>query len=169
MTSTTTRRILLAEDDDELRTALTTLLERDGYLVTSVASGGALMTALRMLDGPPAAVISDERMPGLRGLSVLRYARDEGLAPSLILITAFDDDAVLVEADHIGAALLTKPFEVDDLRGLLGERELTCAACRSGKNLRAVVSEGGVLFCGECRSLFRLSPDDPTIDVGGGD
>src|SRR5207244_2493326 len=130
--------------------------EQDGYSVTSVASGNALLTALRLLDGPPVAVISDERMPGIRGLSVLRFARDEGLAPSLILITAFDDDAVVVEADNLGAALLTKPFEVDDLRGLLAEPELVCAACRSGKNLRAVVSEGGVLFCGECRTLFQL-------------
>ncbi len=168
------RRVLLAEDDDELRIVLAKLLEMDGYQVTSVTSGAALLAALRSFDLPPAAVISDERMPGMRGLHALRCARQGGAVSPLILITAFDDDSVVVEADDVGAALLSKPFDVADLRALLGAgatgEAFSCAACKSGRDLRAIASEGGVFFCGECRGLFDLfEPDDPSIDVGVGD
>ncbi len=167
----TPRHVLLAEDDDELRAVLARLLENDGYRVTTVASGAALLDALRIGD-PPAAVISDERMPGIRGLCALRSARRAGASAALILITAFDDESVVIEADDVGAALLTKPFDVADLRALLGAAPgdaLMCAACKSGRDLRAVAGESGVFFCGECRGLFDLFDPGDASELGVGD
>lgn len=116
-------RLLLAEDDHDFRRLLQTCLEVDGYRVTGVATGSALLDQLRAMslrDDPPALVISDDRMPGMRGLSVLRQARDWGWTLPLVLITAFGTDGAVTEAKRIGVRVVRKPFDIGVLRTLVG-------------------------------------------------
>jgi CheY-like chemotaxis protein len=117
-------RILLAEDDEDFRRLLTTTLEEDGYSVTAVATGVALQAALQAVfrgAEPPALVISDERMPGIRGLAALQQARDWGWTLPLILITAFGDDELAAQAEQAGVMLVKKPFPLAELRALVGK------------------------------------------------
>jgi|GEM_PF-268811 len=116
-------RVLLAEDDDDFRSLLRNRMEADGYQVTAVSSGIALLDQLNAVflgDDPPDLVISDDRMPGIRGLQVLRQARDYGLACPIVLITAFGTAQVAAEAERAGVAILRKPFDIDDFRTLVG-------------------------------------------------
>jgi CheY-like chemotaxis protein len=117
-------RVLLAEDDEDFRRLLTTTLEEDGYSVTGVHTGAALLAALHAVfrgDEPPALVISDERMPGMRGLAALQQARDWGWTLPLVLITAFGDDELVAQAEKVGVKVMKKPFPLDDLRALVSE------------------------------------------------
>jgi DNA-binding response OmpR family regulator len=117
-------RVLLAEDDEDFRRLLTTTLEEDGYSVTGVGTGGALLTALQaVFQGaePPALVISDERIPGIRGIAALMQARDWGWSMPLVLITAFGDDDLVAQARKARIAVMRKPFPLDELRALVGE------------------------------------------------
>jgi CheY-like chemotaxis protein len=111
-------RILLAEDDCELRSALASLLEHDGYQVHAVASGAALLdylgTAL-LGDGPQPAdvIVTDVRMPGFNGLSIAEGLRANGWQQPIVVITAFDDATIRARVDGLGAArLFGKPFEL---------------------------------------------------------
>ncbi|HXU81831.1 MAG TPA: response regulator [Polyangia bacterium] len=118
-------RILLAEDDPELRSLLAEALRRDGHLVMEVSNGVALDDVIRELaaQSPVHAdeiVISDVRMPGRTGLSVLQSHRGCPWCPRFIFMTGFGDDELRAEAVDLGAAaVIEKPFEFDELRGIL--------------------------------------------------
>jgi CheY-like chemotaxis protein len=65
----------------------------------------------------PALIVSDVRMPGMSGLRVVEAIRRWGLRMPIILITAFGSEETLNEAFQLGAtAVLSKPFDIDDLR-----------------------------------------------------
>lgn len=117
-------RILLAEDDEDFRRLLTTTLEEDGYSVTGVGTGVALLAALQAVfqgEEPPALVISDERIPGVRGTAALQQARDWGWSMPLVLITAFGEDELVAQARKVGIKVMRKPFPLDELRALVRE------------------------------------------------
>lgn len=112
--------ILVAEDDDELRYLITRALRRDGYDVLAAADGAALTAALRAVRNhgrEPDLVVSDVRMPGMSGLALLRWLRDERCAVRTVLVSAFADHEMLHDAEELGAShVLSKPFDLDDLR-----------------------------------------------------
>lgn len=113
--------ILLAEDDHEMRALISMRLRQDGYDLIEADSGLALMSAvsdMRKNGGPmPDVIVSDIRMPGQSGLSVLRAIREYGWRVPVVLITAFGGEETLNEAWSLEAAIvLHKPFELDDLR-----------------------------------------------------
>jgi CheY-like chemotaxis protein len=111
----------VAEDDAEMRELMVGALQRDEYEVRGLGSGLALFDELRRMradDTPmPALIVSDMRMPGLDGLSLLSRVRGWGLSVPFILVTAFASEETMAEARAGGAtAVFSKPFDVDDLR-----------------------------------------------------
>jgi CheY-like chemotaxis protein len=119
-------RILVADDDIHVRHLVSRALRKDGYEVHEVADGSALLNTLGSSLMPTSSVppfdlvISDVRMPGWTGLGVLMSLRQADWALPVILITAFGDDQTHAQARRLGAAaMLDKPFEVDDLRRLV--------------------------------------------------
>lgn len=116
-----TSHLVVAEDDDEMRALLTQSLRAEGYEVTECRDGMQLVGLL--WDGTEGhmrrdfdLVVSDIRMPGVLGLSVLAGVQACGGGPPVIMITAFGDEATHAEALRLGAAcILDKPFEVDEL------------------------------------------------------
>lgn len=115
--------ILLAEDDPEMRRLLSASLRRRGYRVREAASG--LELAERLFadfdsgEDLPHLVVSDERMPGLTGLSALRALRKRAFATPVVLITAWGDASLHEEARALGAEVLDKPFDLEDLHRLV--------------------------------------------------
>ena len=116
---------MLAEDDPELRSLLAEALRRDGHQVMEVANGVALDDVIRELAAqspghPHEIVISDVRMPGRTGLSVLETHRGCPWCPRFIFMTGFGDEELREEARDLGAAaVIEKPFEMDELRDVL--------------------------------------------------
>lgn len=114
------QRVLVAEDDPEMRRLLTASIAADGYEVTNADSGPALLMAIGrfgLQNTLPAVIVSDVRMPGLSGLRVLEWLRGAGWSVPMILISAFIDDELVERATQLGAAsVLSKPFDLDDLR-----------------------------------------------------
>ena len=120
------RRILLAEDDSSFRYLLASTLRQDGYQVVAVATGVDFLDVLDdslSRDSPMAGfdlVLSDVRMPGWRGLGTLASFPGRPGMPPIILFTAFADEEMHRRALELGAlALLDKPFDIEDLRGLV--------------------------------------------------
>ena len=119
-------RVLVAEDDVEMRRLLAQSLRKDGYDVTECSDGfrlldklGDRLVAPEVLKHEPAdydLIISDIRMPGVTGLSVLEGTQMFEGFPPMILITAFGDEETHAQAEQFGAvAVFDKPFEFEDL------------------------------------------------------
>ena len=121
--TTTPNRLLLAEDDREMRKLLARVLRQSGYDVVECPDGMAMLTHLADFLLPDGfsrekidLIISDIRMPGVTGMEVLEGRPTRGDFPPMILITAFGDDATHARAAKLGAAaMLDKPFDIDDL------------------------------------------------------
>jgi two-component system, NtrC family, response regulator PilR len=112
-------RILVAEDDAAFRRLLEMVLARDGYAVTTLATGTALRAELEAVDRgaePPALVLSDHCMPGGTGLDAFEEARRRGSSVPFVLVTASFDDEVAARARRAGVIVLTKPVDLHDLR-----------------------------------------------------
>jgi len=113
------RVILVAEDDHEMRRLLEWRLRRDGYEVQSCANGFELLGHIDSLserDSPRLdLIVSDIRMPGFTGIEILEYVNFNGGGPPIVLITAFGDDDTRAKAEQYNAAaILDKPFDLDE-------------------------------------------------------
>src|SRR5512139_1837167 len=106
--------ILIAEDETAVRESLAEVLRDEGYEVTAVADGDA---AIASLDGQEIdLVISDLRMPGADGLTVLTHARNVAPQTFVLLMTAHATVETAVEALQRGAQdYLLKPLIFDDV------------------------------------------------------
>jgi len=113
--------VLVAEDDADTRALVAFGLRRDGYEVEEVSDGGKLLDKIassmlfRECD-PPDVIVSDVRMPGFSGLTILCGLRSAGWMTPIILITAYANDELREHAREWGAAVMEKPFDIDDLR-----------------------------------------------------
>lgn len=121
-------RILVAEDEIGVRTALTILLEEEGYEVKTAKDGYEAISLVRgeNID----LVVSDIRMPGLSGLQFLEEVRKLPVGPEIILITAYGSVETAIQAMKKGARdFLLKPFSNDlmkmTVRRVLEMREIS--------------------------------------------
>lgn len=125
-------RVLLAEDDDDVRDAIATSLRQEGHEVVEVASGDSVKSYIEQCVVSDAVcprvhvLVTDLRMPGMNGLSLLSYIQQLGWDLPTIVITAFGDEETRELAQRFGAhAILDKPIEPDELgravRGALGD------------------------------------------------
>ncbi|MCC4264307.1 sigma-54 dependent transcriptional regulator [Oceanimonas baumannii] len=104
--------ILLVEDDSALRELLEEELEAEGYRVTSC--GDAEQGLHWLQTQPPDLLISDLRLPGKDGLSLLPALKAQEMPPAVLIITAFGSVQQAVKALQAGADdFLTKPLEMD--------------------------------------------------------
>lgn len=114
--------VFLAEDDGELRSAIAELLERDGHEVIEARHGIDLLLDLSSIPGgaTAAVIVTDERMPMVGGMAVVRTLVREKRCPPFILMSAFATPELRHVAEAFGAvAVLDKPFDIDELRGLV--------------------------------------------------
>lgn len=113
--------LLIAEDEKNTREGLARALKRHYRVLT--ADNGA--RALAMLQEHPVdVVLSDLRMPGMDGMTLMRRALALTPRPIFILVTAYGNVENAVEAMKQGAYdYLTKPVNLDRLEMLL-ERSL---------------------------------------------
>lgn len=123
-------KILIIDDEPSIRKYLQTLLEVDGFEVSTVVSGS---DALELIGNgaKPDFVILDVLMPEMDGLETLRrlMAVDRGL--NVIMLSCSNEVSTVVEAIRLGAHdYLTKPFEKPELDAAL-------LKCRQKKELKA--------------------------------
>jgi DNA-binding NtrC family response regulator len=112
-------QVLVVDDEPLIRWAVTESLTALGYEV-STANDAA--TALRMVTTWPLpfqAIVLDLRLPDMHDLSLLGTLRQLLPGALLILMTAFGTAEVIAEARALGARVLTKPFELEELTRLV--------------------------------------------------
>ncbi len=110
----TIARILVVEDDEAIRTGLVIKLELDGHTVTAAVDG--LEAQARIEDWAPDLILLDLMIPGLDGLSVLRWLRRRDRKLPVLILSAKGREDQKVEGLKAGADdYLAKPFGLDEL------------------------------------------------------
>ncbi|HET7698143.1 MAG TPA: response regulator [Vicinamibacterales bacterium] len=104
-------RVLVVDDEATIRDLLSKTLALAEYDVDLAPDGRAALDRLRMI--PYDLLITDLKMPGVDGLTVIREARRLKADLPVIIITGFSNEASAIEAVNLGVSgYLTKPFRV---------------------------------------------------------
>jgi len=110
-------RVLLVDDQELILTGLRGILrERFGFqIVGERASGAGIVEAVAQLS--PDVVVMDVRMPGVDGVTATRALKAIDGAPPVLVLTTFEDEAILAGALRAGAAgFLLKGVPAADLQ-----------------------------------------------------
>ncbi len=110
--------ILVVDDELSMREFLKILLEKEGYQVTTAADASQAIAFLKA--DPIDLVISDVRMPGIGGLTLLEKIKETNQALPVIMVTAYASPENAVQAMKEGAFdYITKPFKVDEILSII--------------------------------------------------
>lgn len=114
------RRVLIVDDDRGLRHVLSALLTDAGHAVESAGDGPDAVARLErdFFD----IVLLDLGLPGMSGLEVLAHARALPIPPLVIVMTADDTSATLLEAVRRQAyRYLRKPFAPNEVVEIIAD------------------------------------------------
>jgi excisionase family DNA binding protein len=104
-------RVLVVDDEASIRDLLQKTLALAEYDVDLAPDGRTALERLRII--PYDLLITDLKMPGVDGLTVIREARRLKADIPVIIITGFSTEASAIEAVNLGVSgYLTKPFRV---------------------------------------------------------
>jgi two-component system C4-dicarboxylate transport response regulator DctD len=106
--------VFLVEDDPAVRKGCEQALEIADIAVRGFPDAEKMLAALA--NATPAMVVSDVRLPGRDGLTLLRELRQHDRELPVLLITGHGDVAMAVEAMREGAHdFIEKPFPSERL------------------------------------------------------
>jgi DNA-binding NtrC family response regulator len=110
------RTVLVVDDEEHVRTALTRLLEREGYGVTAVDGPTEALEILRTQ--PIKLVISDNNMPDMTGIEFFRLIRERHPHVCRIMLTADQKRETIIQAVNEGEIyrFIPKPWDNTMLR-----------------------------------------------------
>lgn len=109
-------RVLVVDDQELMRRGLTMLLdiEDDIEVVAQAADGQQALAAVR--GHGPDVVLTDARMPGMDGVALTEAMATAHPQVPVIVLTTFDDDALVQDALAAGASgFMLKDSSTDDL------------------------------------------------------
>jgi serine/threonine-protein kinase len=111
-------RILFVDDEPRILVALKALFRRD-YDVVTANSGAAALEILR--EGEVDVIVSDQRMPEMTGVEVLRNAKDLRPRAIRVLLTGYSDLSAILAAINDGEIFrfINKPWSNVDLRSTI--------------------------------------------------
>jgi two-component system response regulator PilR (NtrC family) len=106
--------ILVVDDELSMREFLKILLEKEGYKVSTASEASSAIELIK--NETFDLVLSDIRMPGMGGLSLLEKIKEVNNSIPVIMITAYASPDNAVVAMKSGAFdYITKPFKVDEI------------------------------------------------------
>jgi DNA-binding NtrC family response regulator len=169
------KSLLIAEDEEVTLALLRNVFGRPDLLVHEARTGEE---ALQHIDQHPVdVVLTDLKMPGTDGLSVLAHARKVRPGAEVILMTGHASIETAVRAMKLGAFhYITKPFDIDEVAQLVDRALELTSVRRENASLRSLARGRGRLenFIGvsdatkEVLSLVRKVADtDSTVLITG--
>ena len=114
------RQLLVVDDDKALLLALSKVLRSEGAKVLPAADPGEAIRFLSLNFGHIDLVLTDMRMPGTSGMSILSAVKGSTPDVPVIIMTAFATDRMREDCVQGGAfAFLEKPVDVNTLLGTI--------------------------------------------------
>jgi response regulator RpfG family c-di-GMP phosphodiesterase len=119
-------RVLFVDDDERVLNALRALFRND-YHVFTADNGAAALELIKRNDIP--IVVSDQRMPGMSGVELLREVRKASPNSVRMLLTGYTELAALVGSINEGEVFrfIRKPWDNDEIRATVAEAAIVAA------------------------------------------
>lgn len=112
----TQSHILVVEDEEHLAIGIKFNLEAEGYLVTTLNEGAAVLQVIQDSETAVDLVILDIMLPGMSGYTICRMVREAGYDTPILLLSARTLPEDRARGFDVGAnQYLTKPFDLDEL------------------------------------------------------
>jgi len=113
------RTILVVDDDDEVRSALSRLLGMAGYTVLTAGTGEEGLQTLAT--HPVQLVISDQNMPGMSGIELLKSVRDRHPHVLRMMLTGDQNPETVIRSINEGEVyrFIRKPWDNTSLRTMV--------------------------------------------------
>ena len=115
-------KVWIVDDDSSIRFVLDKALSQEGYITRTFKDGESLLAALNK--DMPEIIISDIRMPGIDGLTMLQEVHKLNPSIPVIITTAHSDLTSAVNSYKSGSfEYLPKPFDIDDAISIVQKAE----------------------------------------------
>src|SRR5438132_660505 len=132
--------VLIVDDETALAETMAEALERSGYDVVTANSGAEGLKLLERQE--PSVILTDLKMEGMDGLTLLRQAKNEFPDVEVVVITGHGDVQTAVEAMRAGAAnYVQKPVGLDELRAMVDKAADHFRLTRDNRQLKAQLDE----------------------------
>ena len=110
------KKIIFTEDDPALRRIMELILG-DSYKLTMYSSGEAILT--NSFD-PPDLFLLDRRLPGMDGLDICRFLKNQEATRDIPVIVLSETSSVVSHALQAGADdVIERPFVIAELRKMI--------------------------------------------------
>jgi DNA-binding NtrC family response regulator len=149
--------VLIVDDEANARNALAELMDDAGYSVSTAADGRTALLQIEQVD--PDVVLTDLKMPGMDGLSLIERGRPMAPHVTFIVMTAFATIDTAVQAIKLGAeSYITKPLELDAVIAIVERALERTRLSREAAQLRQRVDDRFQFnnILGEHPSMQRL-------------
>lgn len=113
------RHVLVVDDEPLIRWSVAETLSDLGYDVEQAGDASSALRLVTTSAAPFNVVVLDLRLPDMDDLSLLHTIRQLLPKAMLILMTAFGTPEIVSDAHTMGASVLNKPFELDQLTELV--------------------------------------------------
>jgi response regulator RpfG family c-di-GMP phosphodiesterase len=112
--------LLFVDDEERVLNALRSLF-RNEYQVYTAANGAEALALVKRHAIP--IVVSDQRMPGMSGVELLRQVRADAPRTVRMLLTGYSDLAALVGSINDGEVFrfIRKPWDNEEIRAVVAE------------------------------------------------
>ncbi|OCG01506.1 nitrogen regulation protein NR(I) [Gilliamella sp. wkB112] len=165
-------KVWIVDDDSSIRWVLEKALTNANFECVSFASGQEVIDVLATQVQKPAVLISDIKMPGLDGLTLLNYVKEQIPNLPVIIMTAHSDLDAAVNAYQKGAYdYIPKPFDVDEVIQLV-ERAILQSQNQKTNSITTTKASTGII--GEApamqevfRIIGRLSKSSISVLING--
>jgi DNA-binding response OmpR family regulator len=138
-------RILYVEDEESFGNVVSFALnEQYGYIVEVAGTGEKGVERLKA--DPYDLVLLDHYLPGMNGLDVLRWMRENAVDVPVIMLTAAGSETVAVEAMKLGAYeyVPKERFEIDHLAIMIGNAMEAALLKRENDRMVAEIREKNI-------------------------
>jgi two-component system NtrC family response regulator len=168
-------RILVVDDEQTQLELIGGFLKKQGFEAVLAQSGDKALKIIR--SEPIDLVLTDQKMPDMSGLDLLKALRAINPELSVIVITAYGTVETAVSAIKAGATdYLTKPVDLDEMRyrieqvrerrRLLSENRDLREALQKHHRIEGIIGESGRML--EVFSLVRrVAPSEATVLIRG--
>lgn len=151
-----TDHVLVVDDEESYRESLQFLLAREGFHVTTAATGPDAVDTFRRHGAD--IVLLDLMLPGMSGAEVFRTIREHSEVP-IIMVTAKDDQVDKIIGLELGADdYVTKPYSGRELVA-----RVRAVLRRQAMGLTAIPDEPARLTAGP----LTLDPERLTVTMDG--
>lgn len=109
-------QVFVVDDDNGARESVSALVEAMGVECLSFASGEEFLEYLAETPVKAGCAVVDVRLRGISGVAVLQHVLDKHPALPVVLITAYADVKMVIDAMSLGAlTVLPKPYRDQEL------------------------------------------------------